>query len=168
MDQGERAYWQVRAYWPLITAEARLFGLPPGILAGLVAQESAGQTWATRPEPYYKWVFGRRARNLPLLKRLLPRWRTPKQDFYVQRISFGLCQVMGAVARELGLEGYLTQLCDPYLGLHYGAKYLAWCLRRAKGNMKGALLKYNGGGDKDYPAKVFGWAEKFKKAGGDN
>ena len=84
----------------------------------------------------------------------------------MQRISYGLCQVMGAVAREHGLEGYLTRLCDPRVGLHYGARHLSWCLKVTGGDMRAALLKYNGGGNRDYPAKVFGWAEKFKKAGG--
>lgn len=145
-----------------IKVSAKRFDLSPAVLAGLVAQESGGQTWAARPEPYYRWIFGRRAVNLPLLKRLLPRWRTLKQDFYMQRISFGLCQVMGAVARELGLKGYLTELLDPAVGLHCGAEYLDKCLKRRKGDIRAALLLYNGGGDKKYPDKVMKWANFFE------
>ena len=163
---------RVLEFWKLIELKASRFGLDPCLLAGLVCQESGGDPDAARPEPIYKWLFGKTATHKARVLKLLPRWRTLAQDFYMQRISYGLCQVMGAVARELGLEGYLTKLCQPDVGLHYGAKVLAmkiaWAKR--KGGWKGesdparaGLLAYNGGGDKQYPAKVMAWAEKIKK-----
>lgn len=152
---------RVKGLLPAIESAAQRHGLGACVLAGLVAQESAGDTWATRPEPLYKWLFGDDSHERPRLK--LPSLRRlVKLDLYEQRISFGLCQVMGAVAREHGWDGWLTELCRPEIGLEYGARHLAWCLKRAGGDLAGGLLKYNGGGDKSYPQKVQQWAQHFK------
>lgn len=146
MDAESLTLSKVRRYWRVIKLKARRFGLDPYILAGIVARESGGDPWAVRAEPTYKWLWGEK-----------------KQDFYMQCISYGLCQVMGATAREFGFKGYLTQLCEPHLGLQYGASYLTWCLHKTDGDIDKALLKYNGGGDKEYPTKVKAWAEKIKR-----
>ena len=54
-------------------------------------------------------------------------------------------EVMGAVAREYGFRGrFLSQLCDPPVGLEYGCRHLAAYLRRFK-NPFSALEAYNGG-----------------------
>lgn len=144
-----------------IQKAAEKYSIPVHVLAGLAAQESQGNTWAARPEAHYRWTFGRLASHVPLLKKLLPRWRTMAQDAYMQRISYGLFQVMGAVARELGFKGYLTMLCNPEIGARMGAAKLADCLKRSNGDLRAALLRYNGGGDPAYPDKVFGWAKFF-------
>lgn len=156
----------VRSYGPLVRKIAEQAGVSASVLAGLVCQESQGKTWASRPEPFYRWIWGGKSSTLPLLKRLLPNWRTPEQDHYMQRVSWGLCQVMGAVAREAGMGGYLTQLCDPATGLHYGAGHLALCIRRAGGNVYGGLRRYNGNPESPKTAKyadaVLAWASYFK------
>jgi hypothetical protein len=157
---------RVWTYAPQIGTVAARFDLPPEVLAGLVCQESQGNTWAARPEPYYRWLFGGKASTLPLLKRLLPRWRTPKQDYYMQRVSWGLCQVMGAVAREAGLAGNLTRLCDPMTGLHYGAKHLALCRELAGGDLFEGLRRYNGNPKSprtaQYAGAVMDWSRHFE------
>lgn len=161
-------------YWGMIKAAAADHGLPDRdgltgaeVLAGLVCQESGGDPMAERPEPQYRWVFGDDAHERPRLK--LPWWGFWKRDLYLQRISRGLCQVMGAVAREYGFGGPLASLCwdpavGPALGLKYGARHLSQQLKRTKGDMRQALLRYNGGGDPQYPEKVLGWALKIKEA----
>ncbi len=151
---------RVRRHWPLIAAAAREHGLAPEVLAGLVAQESRGEAWATRPEPLYRWLFGddaveARRLRMPRLRRLVA------LDLYEQRISYGLCQVMGAVARELGWSGWLTELCRPEVGLAYGARHLANLVKAAGGDLARGLLRYNGGGDPGYPGKVQAWAARF-------
>lgn len=153
---------RVLRYSKMLMLVGRGMGIDPFLLGGLICQESGGDTWSTRPEPYFRWVLGRKVEQLPPLRRLLPQWRTPEQDAYMQRISFGLCQVMGAVARELGLSGYLTRLCDPYVGIFYGAKHLARQLKRCNGDIRQALLRYNGGGNREYPDKVLVWADRLK------
>ncbi len=136
----------VRRHWPLIAAAAREHGLAPAVLAGVVAQESRGEAWATRPEPLYRWLFGddaveARRLRMPRLRRLVA------LDLYEQRISYGLCQVMGAVARELGWSGWLTELCRPEVGLAYGARHLANLVKAAGGRPGPGAPAHNGGGD---------------------
>ena len=151
---------RVKGLLPFIEPAAKRHGMAPGLLAGLVCQESAGDTWATRPEPLYKWLFGDSPQELNRLK--LPKLRRlVKLDLYEQRISYGLCQVMGAVAREHGWDGWLTELCRPEIGLEYGARHLAWCVKKAGGDVAVGLLKYNGGGDKSYPQQVLVWSHFF-------
>lgn len=161
-------------YWDMIQAAADDHGLPDHeglsgahILAGLVCQESAGIPMAERPEPHYRWLFGDDAHERPRLR--LPWWGFWKRDLYLQRISRGLCQVMGAVAREYGFGGPLASLCwdpavGPALGLRYGARHLAQKLKGTN-NMRRALLRYNGGGDPEYPDKVLNWAKEIKDSG---
>ena len=153
---------RVLELFPLIERAAARHKLDPHILGGLVCQESGGDTWAARPEPLYRWLFGDQAHERRRLK--IPLWRSLQQDHYMQRVSYGLCQVMGAVAREYGHSGYLTELCRPKTGLDYGAKHLKNKLRQVGGDLNKALLLYNGGGDKQYPAKVMKWAGRIKEA----
>ena len=125
---------RVLGHFQVIERAAAEHGLDPFILAGLVCQESGGDTWAARPEPLYRWLFGDQAEERRRLK--IPIWRSLQQDYYMQRVSYGLCQVMGAVAREYGHPGDLTELCRPETGLDYGARHLAAKLRQAGGDME--------------------------------
>ncbi len=60
-------------------------------------------------------------------------------------MSWGLMQVMGAVAREYGFSGrFLSQLCDPAVGLEYGCRHLSILLKR-HGTIRAALSAYNSG-----------------------
>jgi len=45
-----------------------------------------------------------------------------------QQTSWGLLQIMGAVARERGFKGWLTELCDPTVNLEWGCRHLRWML----------------------------------------
>ena len=70
----------------------------------------------------------------------------PDQEWWGQQASWGLMQIMGAVARELGFAGlYLPALCDPALNLTYGCQKLQLELEWAKGDVRAALAAYNGG-----------------------
>lgn len=142
-----------------IRAAAAEYGFKFSVLAGVVAQESGGDTWAARAEPEYLWLLG----DDPDEKFWMPPASNRATEFYLQRISWGLCQVMGAVAREQGFKGDLPQLCDPKTGMKYGAAKLAWCLERCGGDLRTALLRYNGGSKKAYPDEVLAWAEEFKQ-----
>ncbi|MCB2188386.1 MAG: lytic transglycosylase domain-containing protein [Deltaproteobacteria bacterium] len=142
----------------LIRAAALAHGLAPHVLAGLVRVESGGNPWAVRAEPGYRWLVG----DDPGEPLLVPPGSTRDTEWACQRLSWGLCQVMGATARELGYAGWLPRLADPALGLEYGARYLARCLARSQGNLVLGLLKYNGGGDPGYPRRVLDAAESCR------
>jgi hypothetical protein len=100
-------------------------GLKPVLVAAVVEQESGGQQWATRHEPNYIWLWPAGGPVTP------PRGVSYSTEVNQQRTSWGLMQVMGAVARERGCrEPFLACLCDPALGLEYGCRHLLWLRQR--------------------------------------
>jgi len=73
-------------------------------------------------------------------------------------------QVMGQTAREAGFEPkFLSELCDPAVGLEIGCRVLARKLAAADGNVAKALLLWNGGANQDYPAQVLARAEHYRQ-----
>jgi soluble lytic murein transglycosylase-like protein len=61
---------------------------------------------------------------------------------------------MGQTARENGFHGrFLSALCDPEAGLAIGCAVLAHKIA-STGDVRTALLQWNGGADADYPAQV--------------
>jgi soluble lytic murein transglycosylase-like protein len=128
---------------PLIAkakATAVKYGLNPAVFCALVEQESGWNTWALRYEPGF-------------LEHYVKQMPVSETEKISRSTSYGLCQVMGQVAREHSFTGkYLTQLCDPDVGLEYGAKVLS---DKMKGrSVEDGLLRYNGGGNKKYPSEV--------------
>jgi hypothetical protein len=78
--------------------------------------------------------------------------------------SFGLMQIMGLTARELGFKGrYLTELCNPECGLEFGCRKLRVCMDRTNNKIEDALLQYNGGSDPGYPSRVMGRMSKYRR-----
>lgn len=131
--------------------------LPPLVLA-VVEQESKFNPWATRFEPKF---YERYTKPMSL---------TDTEE-YTRAISWGLMQVMGQTARESGFVGrYLSELCDPPVGLYFGCLYLRRCMQKAGGDTRRALLYYNGGGNLKYPDEVLEkmayWKSKMEADGG--
>ena len=89
--------------WIRITAQR--FDLPPAVLAGLVATESGGDPWAMRAEELYRYLVG----DDPHEKLIKPPTSTQATEFYTQKLSWGLCQIMGATGRELSHKGWHSQ-----------------------------------------------------------
>ena len=115
---------------------------PPGeLLYAITMVESDGDPWAIRFEPFYSYLTNREGLPLKATDSISDTERNQ------QKTSWGLMQVMGAVARERGFTGpYLSALCDPMTGLNYGAAQLALLLWREKGNELDAIAAYNAGG----------------------
>jgi soluble lytic murein transglycosylase-like protein len=59
--------------------------------------------------------------------------------------SYGVCQVKLGTARMLGFKGKEQQLINPNTNIDYAAKYLAYQLKRYKGDYKKAIVSYNRG-----------------------
>ena len=138
----------------MIQAAAIKHGIPVALVRAMIQVESGGNTWAIRFEPGYPylWPAGVKAENL-----------TPT-ELNQQRFSYGLLQVMGAVARERGLKGYCTQLCDPEIGLEYGCQHLAGYYAKYKDWDK-AIVSYNAGSPRIGPAGEYvnqGYLDKVK------
>jgi soluble lytic murein transglycosylase-like protein len=158
--------WAMRLPMQLISQVAERHGLNPRLVAAVVQVESSGNPQATRHEPawrYFKDVGLHAARlGIPV-----------DQEEAYQAHSWGLMQVMGSVARELGFRYHLPQLLDPPTGLEYGCRKLAACLKRWPLWEEG-LAAYNGGsprrerdGDlvpelRDYVRKVYDRLDTLK------
>ena len=129
---------------------AGLHGIDPATFCALVETESGWYPWAARYEPAFKTRY---IDPIESIERFGPTsYRTEREH---RSTSWGLCQVMGQVARELGCKaGSLIELCDPEIGLTYGAKRLKRALDRKNGDVHAALLNYNGGAEKEYPDHV--------------
>ena len=95
----------------LIKAAASRRSLPWELVYSICQVESSLNPSAIRHEPRYRWLVGDNETMSP----------TERQD---QMTSWGLMQVMGAVARELGHTGPLSDLLDPPTGLFYGCLHL--------------------------------------------
>ena len=73
----------------IISAAAQSSGLPRELVHAVCMVESSMNQWAIRFEPSYKWFYGQQD-SLSATERA------------GQQMSWGLMQVMGAVARECG------------------------------------------------------------------
>jgi hypothetical protein len=165
-----------------VSAAASRHGIDACILAALVVKESSGDPLAVRHEPRYQWLWD--VDKWEPFRRLSEEERrsaTPPPDFRApvgvsaatewssQRTSWGACQIMGATARERGFRGrFLSALCEPTLGVEYGARHLA--LLMARYDAMSALSAYNAGKPTDanedsYVRPILRWAEEFRREG---
>lgn len=142
-------------------ATAARHGLDPALVKAVCHHESAGwNTWASRYEPgfYTRYIV-----PMPNAQR----FGTVVSDGTERRAratSYGLMQVMGQVAREQGFTGeYLTEMCDPAVGIEQGCHRLKAAMNRAGGDVRKALLSYNGGGNPDYPDLVLKHYPEYKQ-----
>jgi soluble lytic murein transglycosylase-like protein len=121
-------------------------GLDGAVVCAVVEQESNWNPWAMRYEPLFfaKYVAPLYTGN-----------KVGATEAYARGFSWGLMQVMGQTAREMGLNSlHLSTLCDPAIGLAVGCKLLRKKLEVASGDLRKALQAWNGGGNPDYAAEV--------------
>lgn len=149
-----------------VRAAAVRHHLDPAVVLAIVSVESSGHPWAWNPEPRYRYFWDVRAwrpfRSVtpaeiaseypPADFRAIA--GDPDQEWWAQQASWGVMQVMGAVAREAGFRhAYLPELCDPWTGLEYGCTHFAGQLIWSGGDVARALGAYNAGrGGADGPA----------------
>lgn len=159
---------------------ARKHGLDPCLVLSVVVQESSGRVWAWNPEPRYPylWDVGH-WRPFRRLTRAEVESAVPPPDFPVlagdrdqewwgQRASWGLMQVMGAVGREHGFRGrFLTELLDPWVNAEFGCRHLKKLIDRW--GLADGISAYNAGSptlknDEAYTRPVLKRAEEMRRA----
>lgn len=134
----------------LVTPTALKFGLQPSLVAAVCEQESSWNPWAIRFEPAFEARY---------IKPALPDAPTTRE--ITKAMSFGLMQIMGEVAIELGWDGkFLTELCDPATGILYGCKKLQRCYLQHRDDST-SLLAYNGGGNSFYADQVLSRVKNY-------
>ena len=114
-----------------IKLAAQEHGLPWQLVYAICKVESSLNPWARRPEPRYKWLYG----DANVLSSF---------EVADQKRSWGLMQVMGAVAREYGFTGDLVELCKIPTGLLYGCLHLRK-YRSQYTDWHDAIAAYNAG-----------------------
>ena len=103
----------------IINSEAAKFYLDPQLVTAIIMKESSGNPFVCRYEPKWKYAFECKG-----FAYILGYGCTEETERLGQMTSWGLMQVMGTVARELGFRGWFSQLCDPAIGINYGCKKL--------------------------------------------
>jgi len=159
------AWAKVKEYSTLIKYSAAQYNVDAELMAAIVIKESSGYPYKPRFEPgfYRKYIH---LEPKAKLGGLWPRWTDDYYGEFKERLdrstSWGHGQIMGQVARELGFDGqYLSELCDPELNLPLMAKFLSFKFKEGSEDglvgqelRRFVLLRYNGGGDKEYPDSV--------------
>lgn len=121
----------------LFAKYAKLYHLNPLLVASVVEVESSGDPLAIRYEPAWKYFV---TPAIFALKNDI----TEDTERILQSCSFGLMQVMGGVARELGFIGQLPKLFEPDVGLNLGCRKLSLLSQKYK-RLEEVLASYNAG-----------------------
>jgi len=132
------AAWILSIPWREIQKVSKKFDINPKIIASIVMQESGGDACATRYENHYRWLLNP---EVYAVKNRI----TVETETMQQKTSWGLMQIMGGVARELGYEGPLVGLCRPEINLHYGIKKLLQLKGKYSENLNDVFAAYNAG-----------------------
>lgn len=156
--------WLSKIPFDTVCTAAATFSLDPNIIAAIVMTESGGKTWCARFEKH----TDKYTRHIASHARILG--QTLDTELMQQKTSWGLMQIMGFKARELGFEGYLPMLCLPHIGLEWGCRALESFLKREGGDYFRAVASYNAGSvvmvdgqvkNLEYVLKVAKYAEQL-------
>ncbi len=128
------------------------------IVCAIIQTESAFDPWAVRFEPNFMY-FTKTTEYAKLAK------VSEATERMCQRTSWGLGQLMGATARNLGVTGPLTALLDPVANVFWTCALVKKLLRKYPLRNE-AISAYNAGipirTNADYVAKVLKNMEMFK------
>lgn len=104
-------------YGDLILKYSNKFKLEPKLVESIIQTESSFNRFAVRYEPRYRWTY-----SVKELASLICCTRETMES--MQKTSWGLFQIMGAVAYEIGLRTWATKLIDPEFNIMYGCEFL--------------------------------------------
>lgn len=136
------------------------------LIAAFIQIESGGNSYRVRYES--KWVWQCKPYKFSGLNDI-----SLETEAMLQKCSWGLMQVMGAVARELGLVSDLPRLTDPEVGLRYGIAQLERLKIKYQGD--DLIAAYNAGApfknsdgkyhNQNYVDEVKHWYNTYKMKG---
>jgi len=121
----------------IIKVKAKFYGLDANLVQAICQVESAMNPYAVRYEDHYNYLYKVKeyAKKLHI---------TEATETILQKMSYGLMQVMGGVMREYGFAGSMMSACDPYINLEFGCRHLSKFLVQ-HGDIKTAASAYNCG-----------------------
>lgn len=143
--------WAKRIPRSVILTSSHRYGLDPDVVMAIIQQESSGNTFATRfePEAYARGSYFVSPREWAT--KLLITEVTEKIQQYQ---SWGLMQLMGFKARELGFTGYFPMLCEPEINVELGCKLLKSLFERYETEEE-VISAYNQGSPRKTPGGFF-------------
>lgn len=121
----------------IIMAEFVSSDVDQNILKSILEQESHFNPYVLRYEPTYNYLLNP---NHYAQKLLI----TVPTETMTQKMSWGLGQIMGGLARELGFEDHMGHLLRPEINIEYVCKYLLRIQINAK-TPDAIFACYNGG-----------------------
>src|SRR5690242_20059252 len=131
--------------------------LVPELVCAVVEQESNWDQWLNRYEPdfeanpKYGPTIASQAHEFSASSLTKFSYETTWQTEIKNRCtSWGLMQVLGQVARELGFKEPIPSLCDVSNGLEIGCLELSRKIEEAGGDLHAGLQRFNGGSDLNY------------------
>jgi hypothetical protein len=155
----------------LAVNKAQQHELPPELVCAVCEEESGKrgkppgerEDWNPQATRYEPGFFARYEANQFL----------PMDEKQGRARSYGLMQIMGETAREIGFRGDFNQLYTPESGLEFGCIWLLnrmhLALKRASPNIpdsdtlwRATLLLWNGGSDLAYPSRVMVRVPKYR------
>lgn len=137
-----------------IEQEALKWDLDVRLVAAVIAVESKGQPHARRYEHgfFVRYIEGKTNKQL---RGHFPTDLSRDTELYERSCSWGLMQLMGQVAREMGYTGDMVDLMfRPEVNIAFGCAKLGKLVKKHKFKLRPALLEWNGGGNSEYPDKV--------------
>ena len=145
--------------WPLIKQTCDLVDFDPILVGAIIATESAGEQYATRYEPDYRWLY-----EVPKYAKLAR--TTSMTEKIHQQTSWGYMQIMGALCRELGFDNPMPLACNAETNIRLGIKHLK-NLEKRYIDFPDIVAAYNAGSprknedgvfeNQGYVDKVFGY-----------
>lgn len=158
----------------LVKNEALRHGVPCNLVKAIIQVESGGDPWAMRYEDHYQWLWDWQGgawrgepENLPS-----PQMVSTDTEVIQQKTSWGLFQIMGAVARELGFQRpFLSELCREEVNAQYGCLYLKKLHQRygKEYGWEGVVAAWNAGSPRRISDGMWvnqGYVDKVKEQGG--
>jgi soluble lytic murein transglycosylase-like protein len=129
--------WVMRLPWSIIEDVADAENVPKNLLGAIIQTESSNNKYAVRFEPHFKWLYKQKdfARDCGI---------TEATETVMQMTSWGLCQLMGALLRELGHKGPMVLALEEQANITYCAKYLKRLATRYKDG-DDIIAAYNAG-----------------------
>lgn len=136
----------------LAKTSAQAHGVDPALWCAVIEQESAWNPHAVRYEPgFFK-------------KYVEPQNLTSPTENACRAMSWGLCQIMGQVARELGFDAKtqdFLEIVKPEVNMEFGLRHFKNKLSRTGGDVSKTLLAWNGGSRKEYDDEVLARKERY-------
>lgn len=127
---------ELKPYEDIIFSSADKYEVKAQLICAVIMQESRGRAWSYRYEPTVKWSYY----PLNYKDKLGISLDT---EIMAQKTSWGLMQIMGFKAREMGYDNHLPQLLLPSVGIEWGCKVISSLQKKYSGD--DVIAAYNGG-----------------------